>query len=464
MVIQSARRLGWGVMDQGVSSLTNFAVTIEVARTLDAAQFGAFSVAYVSYSFALNASRGLATDPLMVRFSNSEVPVWRRAVANCTGTSLVVGVVAGLLALVAAAVLDGTTRSTFLALGLTMPALMLQDSWRYAFFALGRGVHSFLNDLIWGLSLVPALLLLKLTGRETAFWFVFAWGAAAGVGAVAGLLQARVIPRLGGTREWLSKHRDLGWRYLAEGTCSSATLQLRTYGVSLILGLAAVGYVQAASTLMGPFTVLFFGLSLVMIPEAARVLDRSPRRLPLFCVLVTVTLGAAALLWGLFLLVALPRGLGIWLLGPIWHPTYPLVLPYTICLLEMAISIGAGAGLRALGAARQSLRAMVIGSILVVLFSVAGAQLGGASGTLVGAAIGGAFGSLMWWWQLRRAFRNSEVMSAARRTAGSHRKPAVYSRRAARPGTQNGTAVWETYPVDVSESQHGRSLSGAARQ
>ena len=60
-----------------------------MARTLGAAQFGAFSLAYVTYSFALNASRGLATDPLMVRFSGTDLPTWRRAVANCTGTAAV---------------------------------------------------------------------------------------------------------------------------------------------------------------------------------------------------------------------------------------------------------------------------------------------------------------------------------------------------------------------------------------
>ena len=39
---QAVRRLGWGVADQAVSSLTNFAVSIYVARTLGAVQFGAF--------------------------------------------------------------------------------------------------------------------------------------------------------------------------------------------------------------------------------------------------------------------------------------------------------------------------------------------------------------------------------------------------------------------------------------
>jgi O-antigen/teichoic acid export membrane protein len=65
---QAGRRFGWGVADQAMSSITNLAVNIYIARELGATQYGAFSLAYVTYAFALNASRGLATDPLMVRF------------------------------------------------------------------------------------------------------------------------------------------------------------------------------------------------------------------------------------------------------------------------------------------------------------------------------------------------------------------------------------------------------------
>ena len=113
----AVRRLGWGVADQVVSSLTNFAVSIYVVHALGAVQFGAFSLAYVTYGFALNASRGLATDPLMVRFSGTYLPTWRRAVADCTGTAMVVGLVAGACVLAAAAVLSGTAGAAFLALG-----------------------------------------------------------------------------------------------------------------------------------------------------------------------------------------------------------------------------------------------------------------------------------------------------------------------------------------------------------
>ena len=160
-----------------MSSVSNFAVNIYIARTLGAVQYGAFGLAYVTYGFALNASRGLATDPLLVRFSGTDVPTWRRAVTKCTGTAATVGLTAGAIVLAAAALLSGTARLAFLALGLTLPGLMLQDSWRYSFFALGRGSQAFLNDTIWTLALIPALVLLRSTGHANVFWFVFAWGA-----------------------------------------------------------------------------------------------------------------------------------------------------------------------------------------------------------------------------------------------------------------------------------------------
>jgi hypothetical protein len=116
-----------------------------------------------------------------------------------------------------------------------------------------------------------------------------------------------------------------------------------------VLGLAAVGYMQAATTLMGPVTILFLGMLLVIIPEAARVLRRSPRRLPLFCLIVGTGLALATLCWGVIRLVAVLRGLGSWLLGPIWQPTYPLLLPTIIGVPAQSFSAGAVAGLKASG-------------------------------------------------------------------------------------------------------------------
>ena len=324
---KASRRLTWGIADQAMGSLTNFLLSIYIAKTLGAAQFGAFSLAYVTYGFADNASRGLSIEPLLIRFSGTDVATWRRMTAGCTGTALLVGIVTGGCALVVGAVAGGAIGEAFLALGLTLPGLLLQDSWRYAFFALGRGYHAFVNDALWAVVQVPLLVLLKMSGHANVFWFVLAWGAGATVGAVVGAVQARVAPSLVRARDWLVRHRDLGPRYLVENTGGNAADTLRSYSVSSILGLAATGYIQAANTLMGPFKVIFYGTGMFTIPEAARILRNSPRRLPLFCAAISIGLALLALMWGLVLFVALPLGLGHLMLGKLWRPTYPLVLP-----------------------------------------------------------------------------------------------------------------------------------------
>ena len=400
---QASRRIGWGVADQGMSSLTNFAVAIYIARTLGAVQFGAFSLAYVTYSFSLNASRGLGTDPFLVRFSGTEHPIWRRAVSHCTGTAAIVGLAAGSLVLVAAMILHGTTRAAFLALGLTMPGLTLQDSWRFSFFAQGRGSQAFLNDTVWAVVLFPALIILKAVGHADVFWFVFAWGASACIAAAIGPFQAGVTPRLAKAWGWMYRHRDLGPRYLAEGTSNAGlhlAVQLRYRGHPgpgrcrlRASGQHAHGPVHDRLLRDGP-SHLARGCpgAAPLTPAPAVVLPARQRRVALM-----------ALAWGVVLLVALPRGLGELLLRNLWRPTYKLVLPGTIGVIGGCVSAGAGTGIHALGIARRSLWAMAMSSAIAVVLGLAGAFVGGAVGTMYGAAIAAWIGALLFWLQLRRA-------------------------------------------------------------
>ena len=407
-VRRASHRLSWGVADQGISSMTNFLLSAFVARTLGAEQFGAFSLAYVTYGFAINASRGLAVEPLLIRFSGTSVPTWRRAAAGATGTALVVGVAGGILGLATALLFrDTTTGQAFLALGLTLPGLLLQDCWRYAFFALGKGYHAFINDSVWAAVQIPLLIALKLTGHANVFWFVLAWGASAGAGAVLGSVQAGVLPSLTASAQWLARHRDLGPRYLAENTGSNAGDTLRSYTTTSILGLTAVGDIQAANVLLGPFKIILFGVGMITIPEGAGLLRRSPRKLAPFCAVVSVGLTVMALLWAAVLLVAMPHGLGHLMLGNLWHAAYPLVLPTTIFTAAGCAAAGSSLGLHALGAARRSLRVVLLTSLLVIASAVIGALLWGKAGTLYCAAAASWAGTVMSWWQLRQALHES---------------------------------------------------------
>jgi O-antigen/teichoic acid export membrane protein len=419
-----SRRFGWGLGDQAISSLTNYAVSFYLVHVLGAADLGAFSLCFVTYGFALNASRGLATDPLMVRFSGIDIQRWRRAVGYATGTALSVGISCGALVLIAAAIISGPARGAFFALGLTLPGAMLQDSWRYSFFVLGKGSQAFLNDLTWGILLAAGILALRFTGHTDVFWAVLAWGASASVAAALGPLQARVIPKVFGARVWLRQHGDLGFRYLAEGTSGAASYQIRAYGMSLLLGLTALGYMQATSTLVGPMVILSAAMSLVLIPEGVRVLQRGPAELRSFCILVSLGMAAIAAVWTIFLMVSLPRGLGHLLLGQIWHPTYALVLPTMLATVAGNITVGCGVGLHALASSKRSLNLMLISSVVWVLASLAGGYEWGVAGALWTSAIVNWIFTVPYWWQFQvalREYRGASVsVSPIRSKIGRH--------------------------------------------
>ncbi len=440
--LKIAHRFGWGLADQAMSSLSNAALSFYVARELGTLEFGAFSIVYVTYSFALNASRGLATEPLLVRFSHAKILPWRWAVARSTGTSVIAGLAMGICALLAGATLSGTLGMAFIALGLTLPGLMLQDSWRYAFFALGRGGQSFLNDTAWTVAMFCGIVVLHVLHYRSVFWFVLTWGLTATFAACLGPLQARVIPRPLSALEWMTRNRDLGPRFLAENTSNAGATQLRIYCIGGIAGLSTVAYVQAAGLLMGPFLVVFMGISIVTVPEAARILRNSPHHLRRYCLLVGGGLAAACALWGIALLIAIPRGLGVLLLGaPLWKYAYPLVIPYTITVMGSCLTDGASAGLHALGAARRSMRSMILASALYLGLGVAGACVDGAVGTVWGTALATWTGTALWWAQLHTAMREAGKGSARARHRGRHRRvraaqrlaPAAPSHQAAAP-------------------------------
>lgn len=405
----AAGRLSWGLGDQAVSSITNFAVGIYVARSLTVTDFGIFTLAWVTYGVMLNVSRGLATDPLVVRFSAVPVASWRAAVPRAAGTSLVVGVAAGVLALVAGGIIGGETGMTFAGLGLILPAVLLQDSVRYAFFAAGQGRKACINDLVRGIALVPAMLLAAWHGSTVAF--MLAWGASGAVAAVYGCAQLRLLPRPRATFGWVHSHRDLGPRYLVENVSLSGAAQLRMYGLGAIAGLAAVGTVRGAELLMGPFIAVMMGLGLFAVPEAARILRRSTARLPKFCLLLGGSQAAAALVWGLGLLFLLPDAAGRALLDAVWASASALILPASLSVVLASFRDGAVPGLRALGASRRSMRAQLCNAAAYLGGGLAGAAAGGAVGSAWGVVLGLAAGAAVCWWQLRAALADHAAVT-----------------------------------------------------
>ena len=409
-LMPAVRRLGWGVVDQGISSLSNFAIGLFVARSFGASTFGAFTLAYITYAFVLNAARGLATDPLLVRYSGEVNRRWRRATSAATGTAVLVGVVGGAVCVIVGLLLPNPVRSAFVALGIVLPALVLQDSWRFAFFAAGRGFSAFINDLFWTVLLILALVGLHGRADGGAARCLLAFGGTAALAALLGAMQARVLPRPHRVWWWLGAHRQISVRYLAENVSFSGASRLRSYVLGGVAGLAAVGYVRASEILMGPFMVVLMGISQVAVPEASRVFQRNSGHLARFSFALGGSQAAAAVVWGIILMTVFPLGPGHAVLKELWTPTAQLLPAITLTVAATSFATAATAGLRAMGVARRSLRAQLTASAAYLIASTAGAFLGGALGTSWGVTIAQIFAALVWWHQLRSALADHHAV------------------------------------------------------
>lgn len=406
-VAGAARRFSWGIADQALSSLTNFAVAFLVARNVETSEFGAFSLAFTTYLIVMGLSRTISTSPIVIRYSTVSDDVWRRGVAWATGTALALGTVLGLLGVaISVLYLDGTLRVSFLALSACLPGLMLQDAWRFAFFAKGKGLHSFVNDFIWAVVLVPTLVVMDLLELGTTGWFILAWGGAASVAAISGIFQSGVIPLPHRAWSWWKQHRDLTAWFLGDWAVGHGLQQATIYILALLTSLRAIGGLKAVSLLFGPINILILGLTLVAVPEGARMLQASTRKLRIMVAVISICLVLATLLWGIAASL-LPSTVGEFFLGDSWDSARSLAALQMLFVISTAAAVGPRMALAALEAAKQTFWGRVLVSAFIVTCPAIGAvTVGSARGILWGAIVAEAAAACIWFVQYLRAERS----------------------------------------------------------
>jgi hypothetical protein len=393
------RRAGWGLADQALSSLTNFALVVVVAHQSSPATFGLFALIFATFSIAMGACRAVCCEPLAVRYSSASSSSWRSGASMATGGAIVMGGAIGVGCMVVGLLVGGQAQTLLLILGVALPGLLLQDAWRYAFFAAGDGRRAFFNDGVYALLLLSATAILLAQGHLGVEGLLALWGSSATVAAIFGVWQARLAPSPTRFRAWWGGHSDLSVRYLAEFVGLTGEAQLMFYGIALVTSLGAVAAVRGGLLLLGPINILGFGALIAGVPEAVRLLAGGSRRLIILSAVVSAALATCALVWGAVIML-IPTHVGVSAIGPVWYTARPLVLPLALGLAALGVVMGAVISLRALAAARRSLRARLLVSPLILALCLIGAALYGAAGVAWALVIGNSFAAIVFWYHL----------------------------------------------------------------
>lgn len=395
----AASRLGgravWTFADQGLSSLTNAALTIIVARVVDVSVFGAFALALLTYSFAVGLSRAVVSEPYVVGYSAKDEPAQRAAMARSGGSTLALGLIGSLVCVVVALIFGGQLAAAFLGLAVCLPGLLVQDNWRHVFFAVAEPRKAFFNDLVWTVLQFAGMAVVLGSGTQNVLLIVLVWGLSANVAALFGIYQTRVRPAIGSALDWLREFSDLA-RQLGLGfIVNTGAVQAATYSVSGFVGKEGVGGMRGAQTLLGPLNLLYSGFNAFMLPMLARRVAAGKRLLGP-SVPGPIALGLVTAAWTAILML-LPDQVGAQLLGDTWQLSTQAFLPTGLLMLASCLVLGASNSLIALSRADIMLRVLLVQGPLMLGLGVLGAWQFGFVGALYGFAIAQTVGCILCW-------------------------------------------------------------------
>jgi O-antigen/teichoic acid export membrane protein len=411
-IAQLARRASWNVVDQALASLSNLALSVLVARSVDSEAFGAFTVSFTVYSVAVLCSRALVSQPLMVRFSGADPASFRVAAGRSTGAATVLGMAMGVAVLLIGLALGGGVGTALLAMALVLPGLLLQDAWRMAFFAQRRPELATLVDATWMVLQLSAVAVFMAVGTGSVVPFVLAWGLAATVAGILGAQRGGTPPRIGSTAGWLRAHWSLTGYLLFEALLLQGAYQ----GALLLVGafgtLTDVGSLRGAQVVLGPVTLLATSAAAFGIPELSRRVSLRARQRNLAAVGLGGVLAVAALAWGV-LTLAMPSSWGEALLGDSWDGVRAVLLATVIGQVGNCISVGPSCVVHAMGRSDATFRIHVAVSVMLITFGMTGLWIGGAVGAAYGFAVAYWAVVPVWFVTLNHLARRDELAQSS---------------------------------------------------
>ena len=388
-------RLGTGLVSQGLSSASNFALVVVMARTTTPSEFGAFAIAYSVTWLLHGVVRGMVGETLSVTLGSRAVS--RDVTAPPMGASLLLGAGFGLLLAVIGIFWPGPELgSWFLLLACGLPLLTLQDSVRFVGFASRQPVLAVVSDAVWVAIQVLAWAALWFLGVASAPVLLVAWWLASGVAALA-VLGRLGIPRVSSGARWLRLNGRLGSSFAAEMLLSMGAGQGTVYAVGYIVGLPAAGALRGAESLYGPARSLALGLRSVALPESVYRYTSDGRATMLFYSFRVTMLMAGPAVAATLILSLLPAQLGEFLLGDVWRLAEPLMSAVGLSLVGVVLAMGSRLGLRAMQETGLALLLRAATTFLALILGIGGAARFGVLGAAYGLVIANTLGATLGW-------------------------------------------------------------------
>lgn len=366
------RRIAVAFLDQFVSSVSNFATGVVVARLAGAAEFGQYMLVMMIWLMVMGVHRALVTEPVII--TSPDAADRRALLAQGVGAELLLGLSVSVMVAAAGMVLAATGARVgmlMLALAPWFASLLVQDFWRAMAFQQRRPGRALTNDLIFTAVQFAAIGLFFVAGRRTPEYMITAWGLGATAGALFGFGRSFAIAGYHQSRQLIGRLWPLSRWMLADFVTAFSSHHAYLALVALLLSPVDYGGLRAAFTLMGPTIVIIHAGASIGLPEASRLthpddatgLERFTRHLTAgtaFCIGI----------YAVAVIIFEKQLLGL-LYGSEFVRFAPLVTLAAIQQTVAAFVFGQGIALKAAGRMRRLCSARVLAAAASLLSMVA---------------------------------------------------------------------------------------------
>jgi O-antigen/teichoic acid export membrane protein len=406
------RVLTMTIVDQGASSISNFALALVVAHFSHARELGIFALLTVTYVIVQGVVRGLTSDCLLTRTETDDGLMAQFEQSGYLWAFLSAACLSVVVALASIAC-SPELRLGLLIFSACFPFMALQDFSRFIGISRHHPEYSIQLDVAWVVLFALSATALLMAGWNGLSWLWASWtisGAAVGIWTVRAHLS---LPRRQALlRFWLGSERSLGVRFAGQYLLTSTWIYFIYYPLVLVISVDSVGRIKLAQLALGPITVLMAGVQSGLISVVARRFKANRVNALRFCLIAAVGIAATTVAWTLALYYA-PIHLMTDIYGPTWRSArwiYPIIGLSLVCGSFSGI---AAAGLRAIRAATPNLMLAAVMLPISFVLCIGGAAEWGARGFSYGLAITYGIYGILGWFTLVRCSRDVDRLAGA---------------------------------------------------
>lgn len=372
-------KVSWNLVDQALSAASNFALAIIVARSVGASEFGAFAIAFMVYGIAIAATKSVVGQPLQMHYSSAELGRQRTEIGRAIGFVLPLSLLTAVIAAVIGQTVGGSVGSSMLALAVVLPALQVQDSCRMSMFTIGKPAWAAAIDAVWTVSQFGLIALAIALGHHQVWQLILAWGAAAALSALVGLILLKVRPAVSQAISWFRSERHLIRYLFPEYLLGLGAAQFGLVLVGVVATADAVGSLRAAQVLLGPLGIVATAAFQFAVPEMSSRPHMNSRQRAAFGFGISGALGLITIVYVTVLLL-MPDWFGTALFGDSWAGAALVLLPMCLASLASSQANGPAGVLYAMGRAQWTFRINLVKGPVTMVILILGAAIWAAPG------------------------------------------------------------------------------------